>query len=180
VQRESPSTLQRSASSSHGLERASEPQVYVPSRQVKDGWIIGYIPKDLVVKTTSSRVVTALAPAIRGIIRKADPQQPLADVLTLSDIVDLDTASRSVQVRVLGAFAVITFVLAAVGIHGLLSFVVSQRAQEIGVRMALGAQSSDILAMIVKQSMWLAMAGVVPASCSLTPRVARWRRCSPV
>jgi putative ABC transport system permease protein len=63
---------------------------------------------------------------------------------------------------VLGAFAAIAFVLAAVGIHGLLSFAVSQRAQEIGVRMALGAQRSDILGMVVTRSLWLAAAGVVP------------------
>jgi len=62
---------------------------------------------------------------------------PISDVNTLTDIVDRDTASRAVQLRVLGAFAAIAFVLAGIGIHGLLSFSVSQRAQEIGVRRAL-------------------------------------------
>jgi putative ABC transport system permease protein len=81
---------------------------------------------------------------------------------TLTDLVDLETASRSVQVRVLAAFAAIAFVLAAVGIHGLLSFTVSQRTQEIGVRMALGAQSGDILSMVVRRGLMLAVAGVVP------------------
>jgi putative ABC transport system permease protein len=77
-------------------------------------------------------------------------------------MIDLETASRSVQVRVLGAFAAIAFVLAAVGIHGLLSFAVSQRTQEIGVRMALGAQSSDILSMVLRRCVTLAIAGVIP------------------
>jgi putative ABC transport system permease protein len=63
---------------------------------------------------------------------------------------------------VLAAFAVIAFVLAGIGIHGLLSFSVSQRAQEIGVRIALGAQSGDILRMIVRRSVMLAFAGIVP------------------
>jgi putative ABC transport system permease protein len=81
-------------------------------------------------------------------------------VQTLSDMVDLETASRSVQVRVLSAFALIAFVLAGIGIHGLLSFSVSQRAQEIGVRMALGAQSGDILSMVVGRSVRLAGIGV--------------------
>jgi putative ABC transport system permease protein len=65
-------------------------------------------------------------------------------------------------VRVLAAFAVIAFVLAGIGIHGLLSFSVSQRAQEIGVRIALGAQSGDILRMIVRRSVMLALTGIVP------------------
>jgi ABC-type antimicrobial peptide transport system permease subunit len=65
-------------------------------------------------------------------------------------------------VRVLSAFAIVAFVLAAIGIHGLLSFAVSQRVQEIGVRLALGAQSSDILSMIVWRAVLLAFAGLVP------------------
>ena len=78
------------------------------------------------------------------------------------DVVERDTASRAAQVRVLAAFAVIAFVLAGIGIHGLLSFSVSQRAQEIGVRIALGAQSGDILRMIVRRSVMLALTGIVP------------------
>jgi ABC-type antimicrobial peptide transport system permease subunit len=72
------------------------------------------------------------------------------------------TASRSVQVRVLSAFALIAFALAAIGIHGLLSFSVSQRVHEIGVRVAPGAQSGDILSMVIRRSVMLAVAGVVP------------------
>ena len=84
------------------------------------------------------------------------------DVATMTEVVERDTASRSAQVRVLAAFAVIAFVLAGIGIHGLLSFSVSQRTQEIGVRKALGAQSQDILQMIVRRSVILALAGVIP------------------
>jgi putative ABC transport system permease protein len=133
------------------------------AKQVPDGWIPLFAPKDLVIQTASASVEpTSLVPAIRAIVHKANPQQPVSDVRTLADVVDRETASRSVQVRVLGAFAAIAFVLAAVGIHGLLSFSVSQRAQEIGVRMALGAQRSDILRMVVQRSLWLAAAGVIP------------------
>jgi putative ABC transport system permease protein len=67
-----------------------------------------------------------------------------------------------VQVRVLVAFAAIAFLLAGIGIHGLLSFAVSNRQQEIGVRMALGAQRSDIVRMIMRQGMILSAAGVLP------------------
>ena len=67
---------------------------------------------------------------------------------TLEDVVSLDTAPRVVQLRVLGAFAAAAFLLAAIGIHGLLAFTVSARSREIGVRIALGAKSRDILRMV--------------------------------
>ena len=76
-------------------------------------------------------------------------------------IVETDTAPRLTQVRVLGAFAGIALLLAGIGIHGLLSFTVSNRRQEIGVRIALGAQPSDILAMVLREGILLAMAGVI-------------------
>ena len=94
-------------------------------------------------------------------------------------MVDLETASRSVQVRVLAVFAAIAFVLAAVGIHGLLSFAVSQRTQEIGVRIALGAQSADILSMVLRRCLLLAVAAWFRGSPSPTRRAGAWRRCWP-
>jgi predicted permease len=143
-----------------GLERQAEPQVYLSSKQVADGSIIGYVPRSFAVRSTTPP--EALAPSIRAIIGRADPVLPVSEVATLTDIVDRDTASRAVQLRVLGAFAAIAFVLAGIGIHGLLSFSVSQRAQEIGVRVALGAKPSDILSMVVSRSVLLAVAGLVP------------------
>jgi putative ABC transport system permease protein len=80
----------------------------------------------------------------------------------MSQIVERQTESRTVQVRVLAAFAVIALVLAAVGIHGLLAFTVAQRRHEIGVRMALGAAPERIVSGILKQSAVLALCGVVP------------------
>jgi putative ABC transport system permease protein len=142
-----------------GLERDSEPQVYLPDQQVDDSWLTWYAPKDLVVRSASAP--EALLPAIRRSIQNADPEQPISDVRPLADIVEADTAPRQAQVRVLGAFAALAFLLAAIGIHGLLSFTVSQRTQEIGVRMALGAQRFNILAMVLRESFALAAAGVV-------------------
>jgi putative ABC transport system permease protein len=143
-----------------GLERKSEPQVYLSSRQVADGEITFYAPKALAVRTNGDPA--RFAPAVREIIRKADPKLPITDVQALSDMIDRETSSRTVQVRVLAGFATIAFALAAIGIHGLLSFAVSQRTQEIGVRLALGAQSGDILAMVLKRAIVLTIAGVVP------------------
>jgi predicted permease len=143
-----------------GLERTSEPQVYLPSQQVDDGAITWYTPKSLAVR---SHVPPAtLAAAVRDIIRRADPKLPITEQQTLEDLVELDTASRTAQVRILAAFAAIAFFLAAIGIHGLLAFAVSQRSQEIGVRMALGAGRGDILRMVVSRGAALALAGVLP------------------
>jgi predicted permease len=143
-----------------GLERKSEPQVYLPYRQVPDGWLDWYSPKDLVIHSATGP--GTLLPAVRRIIRAADAEQPISNVRTMEDIVDEQTASRTAQVRVLGAFAAIAFLLAGVGIHGLLSFAVSRRTQEIGVRIALGARPGGIVKMIVWQGAVLAGAGVLP------------------
>jgi len=143
-----------------GFEQKSEPQVYLPAGQVADGSIIGYIPKDLIVR--SSIEPSALVPAIREIVRRADPELPISDVRTMSDVVDTQTASRAVQSRVIGAFALVAAILAAVGIHGLLALAVAQRSREFGVRIALGAEPRDILGMVLRHSVRLAVAGVVP------------------
>ena len=143
-----------------GVERTSEPQVYLPYQQVSDGWFEFFAPKDLVVRTSGSP--TALVPAIRRIIHNADPQQPVSNVRTMDEVVEAQMSSRSVQVRVLGSFAAIAFLLAAIGIHGLLSFAVSQRIREIGVRIALGATSADVMRMVLRQGVWVALAGILP------------------
>ena len=143
-----------------GPEQTSEPQVYMSYRQFPDGQGNFYAPKDLVVR--SSVPASTLIPAVRRIIQRADPDQPISDVRPLSEIVSNATAARSVQVRILVAFTTIAFVLAAIGIHGLLSFSVSSRQHEIGVRIALGAQRGDIIRMVMKQGALLAAAGVIP------------------
>jgi predicted permease len=140
-----------------GLERPSEPQVYVPYRQIEDGWMPFYAPKELVVRSSSDP--TTLVPTIRAIVRTADPDLPLARVRTLRDVVDGQTAPRTTQVRGLQAFAALSLLLAAIGIHGLLSYAVSQRRAEIGLRVALGARPGDILAMILGQGVILASIG---------------------
>jgi putative ABC transport system permease protein len=143
-----------------GLERDSEPQVYLPYQQVADGTLSFFAPKDLVIR--SSVDAGTLVPALRQIIGKADRSQPISNVQPLADVVEIATASRAVQVRVLGAFAAIAFLLAGIGLHGLLSFAVSSRSQEFGVRMALGAQRSGILGMVLRDGIKLAIAGLVP------------------
>jgi predicted permease len=145
-----------------GLERDSEPQVYLPYKQAIDGQFSFYWPRDLAVRSTMAP--ETLVPALRRIIRAADPEIPISSVRSMAQIVDDETASRSVQARLLGGFAGLAFLLAAVGIHGLLSFAVSQRSREIGVRVALGAMPRDILRMVLRQAVLVAVVGVIPGA----------------
>jgi len=141
-----------------GLERESEPQVYLPHQQVPDGGLIGYTPKDLAIR--SSMAPEALVPAVRAIIARADPHQPVSDVALYTDLIEAETAPRTTQLRVLGGFAIVALLLAAIGLHGLLAYTIVTRVREIGVRMALGAASHDIVFMLLRHGLGLAATGV--------------------
>ncbi|HZU28828.1 MAG TPA: ABC transporter permease [Bryobacteraceae bacterium] len=142
-----------------GLEGPSEPQVYLPYVQQRDDELIFYAPQDLAIRASGN--AAALLPAIRRIVHRAEPEEPISHVRMLADIVQTQTAARTVQVRILGAFAVLALLLAGVGIHGLLSFTVSNRAGELAVRIALGAQRRDILRLVLVQSLALSCAAIV-------------------
>jgi predicted permease len=143
-----------------GPEQPSEPQVYLAYKQIGDGQSSFFNPKDMVIRT--SVPAASIVPAVRRIVQQVDPQQPISNIMPLTTIVSDVTAARSVQVRVLVAFAAVAFLLAAIGIHGLLSFTVSNRQHEIGIRMALGAQRGEIVRLIMRQGVVLAVAGVLP------------------
>ncbi len=142
------------------LEGAIDPQIYFPSEQL-GATAMFYAPKDLIVKAAGNPL--AVAAALRRIIRDIDPDQAVSDVKLLSDIVGTQTAPRRDQLFVLTAFATLAFLLAGIGIHGLLSFAVSSRTQEIGVRVALGAARGNILRMFLGQGLALGAGGVVAA-----------------
>ena len=154
-----------------GLERASEPQVYLPYKQVPDGWLIGYVPKDLAIHTTQPPA--QLVSEVRRIIAGADPQQPISNVRTMNEIIAGETESRAVQTRVLMTFTGVAIVLAGLGIYGLLSFTVSLRQQEFGIRMALGAQQGNIFKLVLGRGAVLAVAGLAPG-LALAYFAGRW------
>ena len=143
-----------------GLERESEPQVYLSYQQVDDGWFAFYTPRDLVVYSTQS--LASLVPAIRQIIHQADPEQPIANIRTMEEVVAGQTESRALQMRVLMIFTAVAIVLAGLGIYGLLAFTVSMRQQEFGIRVALGAAQGDIFRMVLAQGARLTLAGLLP------------------
>ena len=140
-----------------GLERRSEPQVYLAPAQVPDGGLMASPPKDLVVRASVPPLT--LVPAIRQIIGRADPEQPIANIRLLEDIVADQTAPRQTQLGVLAGFAGVAMLLAAVGLYGLLAFTVSQRMREIGLRMALGATPASMVALVMKRGTLLAACG---------------------
>ena len=119
-----------------GLDRPSEPQVYFPSTQVGDSSLIFYAPKDMAIRTALPTAV--VLPAIRRIVHAADPEQPISNVQPIAELVTAQTASRRAQLRVLGMLAALAFLLAGVGIHGLL--LVRRVAARAGDRGAHGAR----------------------------------------
>jgi predicted permease len=142
-----------------GLERTSEPQMYIPAAQVADRIFPAYDPKELVIRHSGQG--TGLVPAIRQIVHAADPDQPISDVRTLDDVLAGETATRRAQLQVLGTLAAVALLLTGVGIHGLLAYTVSQRTQEIGVRLALGAEPSSVARMILSDGIRLAALGIL-------------------
>jgi ABC-type antimicrobial peptide transport system permease subunit len=105
---------------------------------------------------------TDLLPAVRDIIRAADPDEPISDVRTLTDLLSLQTAPRRAQVNVLAALATVALLLAGIGIHGLLAFTVAQQRHNIAVQLALGAEPARIARAIVSRSVRIVLIGLVP------------------
>jgi putative ABC transport system permease protein len=132
----------------YGLDRAPTLDLYY-----SQGW-----PRYMVIRTASDPVV--LAHAAIGEVRKFDPILPVTHVMTLDNLFSDSVSPRRFSTFLLGVFAAMALLLAAMGIYGVMSYVVSLRTNEIGIRMALGAQSGDIWRLVIGRGAQLAFAGV--------------------
>jgi putative ABC transport system permease protein len=137
-----------------GLDQETPPEIYVSYLQ-STLWPV----MNLVVKTSSDP--SSLVPPVRQIIQGIDREQPIFNVKTMDQLVSESIGPRRFNTLLLAVFAIVALILAAVGVYGVMSYSVTQRTHEIGIRMALGAQPGDIVKLILRNGMILILVGIV-------------------
>ena len=139
-----------------GLEAPAKPEMFFPYQQM--GGTLWNIPRDLIVRTTGDPL--SITPALRQAIWSVDSSQPISNIRTMDEILAEEVAQRRVGMTMLVAFATLALLLASLGIYGVISYSVTQRTQEIGIRMALGASRGDVLRLVMTDGLRLAETGV--------------------
>jgi predicted permease len=134
-------------------------QMYFPLYQDPDQWVATGYPYLTVMVHTPLNAATVI-PAIKNVVYSAGADQPVYDVQTMRQIVSDSISAQRFPMIFLGAFAFLALLLASVGIYGVVSYSVTQRVHEIGIRMALGAEKRDVFRMIIGQGLRLSLAGI--------------------
>jgi putative ABC transport system permease protein len=146
-----------------GLDLDPEPEVYVPAAQTGNTAGAFLWPQYLVVRTAGAPL--SVASSVRQAIWSADRDLPVANLRSMDDVFEGELAGRNTQLTLVGAFALLALVIAAVGLYGLLAFGVSQRLRDIGVRMALGARRARVVADLARHSMTLVGVALASGLC---------------
>jgi predicted permease len=139
------------------LEAGPSFSVYIPYWQ----WVGPYIGTSFAVKTTQDPM--AIVPAIRAVIRSIDAELPLSTFRTMEEVVEGSVAQRRFQTNLVLAFGVAAMLLASLGVYAVMSFAVTQRTTEIGIRLALGAERGAVLRMVLRQALRPVAVGVAAA-----------------
>ena len=136
----------------YGLDQKTPPQTYEPYLQEPFSFM------SLVVRTAGDP--TSLSAAIRSEVLSIDSEQPVSSIKTLDQILSTSIAQQRFAMLLFGVFGAVAMILAAVGIYGVMSYAVTQRTHEIGIRMALGAGQRDVLRLIIGHGMILTLIGI--------------------
>jgi putative ABC transport system permease protein len=146
----------------YGLEEHARAEVYQPWLQMTPGPSVTFHylrAMDFAVKTVGEP--TSYLPAIKAELRKIDNDLPLGNVATLEEKLRNSTATRRFNLGLISTFSLLSIVLSAVGLYGVMSYGVNQRTTEIGIRMAVGAQPTDVLKLILREGLVLAVIGTL-------------------
>lgn len=148
-------------------DREPRPTLYVPEEQAPSRWL------DIGVRTAGDPL--RVAPAVTAAIRAVDPEQPITEMMTMERMIHNRAIGLNYMAVMMGVFGALALLLSAIGVYGVMAYVVAEETHEIGIRMALGAEQNNVLAMIFRRGMTTILAGLavgLPAAFAISQLLA--------